>query len=321
MASLYRQLVLFDCDGGRASLFDDRTILDQLPSNCEFYLFWNKDNKSTSDKLSRLQSVSGIHPYPSKLKDSKNSADGKLIYFLGKFVDRYSFILIIHGNDIIYREIIESVIHDYAQEKISDKPIRYPSSQELRKLFAELQERNKKHEYLDQKSPTKLLENPCMHELIDISDISCLKCPKKCKTTISLYQHVKDKHIRNGLLTCVCSFKSNNFNALHHHQTKECEQFKKEQRETARLAENELVKVYFNPKYTLLVVWTTRKNKYKHDEYHHRYFSPLELFLHLHTKHHDDTDTRIQCCDPTSRYTLNDFGQHVDSDHSIVNVQ
>jgi hypothetical protein len=101
MVSEYRLLILFDCDGGRANLFDDRTILDQIPSNCECYLFWNKDSKVVTYKLNQLRNNARIHLCPSCLPNSKNSADAKLIYFLGKLVDSFPFIFIVHGDDHI----------------------------------------------------------------------------------------------------------------------------------------------------------------------------------------------------------------------------
>ena len=53
-----------------------------------------------------------LHLYPSYLQNMKNLAYVKLIYFLGKLLDRFSFILIVH-------------------------------------LFAKLQERNEEYGYTD----------------------------------------------------------------------------------------------------------------------------------------------------------------------------
>ncbi|CAF2140916.1 unnamed protein product, partial [Rotaria magnacalcarata] len=44
MMSHYNQLVIFGCDGEHANLFNNIRSLYRLPSNCECYLFWNKDS-------------------------------------------------------------------------------------------------------------------------------------------------------------------------------------------------------------------------------------------------------------------------------------
>ena len=100
----YRQLILVDCDGGRGAIFNAKDLLSKLPSNCEFYLFWNNNDKVINDKLNDLRTLPQIHCYPSIETNKKNATDGKLIYFIGKLVEEFSSILLITGGDEIFEE-------------------------------------------------------------------------------------------------------------------------------------------------------------------------------------------------------------------------
>ncbi|UJR24417.1 hypothetical protein I4U23_005793 [Adineta vaga] len=77
MSSEYKQLLLFDCDGGRGSLFNNRTILSQSPSNCDCYLFWNNNDTNLSNKFNQLKNESNlsIHLYPVLKTNVKNATD------------------------------------------------------------------------------------------------------------------------------------------------------------------------------------------------------------------------------------------------------
>jgi hypothetical protein len=194
MTSKYNQLILVDSDGGRASLFNDKTFLYQLPSNCECYLFWNEDSETVTHKLNQLHDHSQIHLCPSHLRNSKNSADGKLIYFLGKLVESFHFILILHGNDNIYNEVIQSVIHDYGQQKIDYVKIQRPTVEVLKDVFVDLQRRNKQHNYIDPSASRTQPQYRSIHQLTDMSNKTCLKCSKRFQDILSLCNHVKAKH-------------------------------------------------------------------------------------------------------------------------------
>jgi hypothetical protein len=47
----------------------------------------------------------------------------------------YSFILILHGVDNIYNEVIGNVIGDYGQQKIDQKEIQYPTVQSSSRII------------------------------------------------------------------------------------------------------------------------------------------------------------------------------------------
>ena len=288
-----------------------------MPSNCQCYLFWNKDSDTITKSLSELYTRSGFYPCPSYLEHSKNSADGNLLYCLGKLVDHFSFILIIHGNDKIYNEIIETVNTDYGNKKIADKHIPRPSTKDLQGIFREAQQRNLEQGNADSNPSIVLSERKRVHEVIDIVNIQCRKCSKAVKKTLSLYQHVKDAHNGDVVFECLCSFKITSFHALHRHQLSNCPQLVDERQRLSR----ELIKVYVNPQYRLLHVWTSRKNKHTFDHCHHRYFQPDELFLHLQNEHAGDTDVRIQCCDPDVKYSVEEFDNHIRSHHSNIDAQ
>ena len=134
MSGISRQLYLFDCDGGRGNLFSDLKS-GEIPENYELYLFWNNNDKVITDRLNQLSTYSNIHLAPSHLKNVKNSADGKLIYFLGKLAHEFDTITIVGGGDCVYEEVIEAVKFDYSQKKVTLEKIEHPNSGKLRSLL------------------------------------------------------------------------------------------------------------------------------------------------------------------------------------------
>ncbi|CAF3572422.1 unnamed protein product [Rotaria socialis] len=141
----YRQLILVDCDGGRGAIFDEKSLLSNLPSNCELYLFWNNNDKVINDKLNDLRKLPHIHCYPSIKTNKKNATDGKLIYFLGKLVDEFSSVLLITGGDEIFEEVVSTVNQDYGYGKIELKKLGSPSSASFNEILSHLEQQNNKY--------------------------------------------------------------------------------------------------------------------------------------------------------------------------------
>lgn len=157
-SSSHRQLVLFDCDDGRLSLFKNhKKYLSRIPSNCECYIFWN-DFKFPVYKRFKLllQKYSYMHlcPYYCKTNDLHKS---NLLFYLDKLMSKFSFILLVHGDDRSYKSVFKRIRKQYGDEKIELKVIDYPFSQHLPHIIGRLQVENR--QYTLNKSPKKLFFN------------------------------------------------------------------------------------------------------------------------------------------------------------------
>ena len=129
--TIFRQLYLFDCDGGRSSLFDDHTMVNRLPNNCELYLFWNNNDPVITSSLQRMSNYSQVHLCPSRLVNIQKCSGCQLIYTLGKLVKEFSRITIVHGDDRIFQEVREAVQDDFSSEKIHLHAVRKCNADEL----------------------------------------------------------------------------------------------------------------------------------------------------------------------------------------------
>ncbi|CAF0824680.1 unnamed protein product [Didymodactylos carnosus] len=188
-----RHLLLVDCDGGRGRLFERFTIQD-LPKYTDIYLFWNNTDAFVTAELNKLKTITEkIHLCPSHLIDCKNSADGKLIYFLGKLVKDYDRIWIIQGSDRIYEEIEESVNYEYPhEEKIKLIKITVPGSIELGKILMQIRQ---------QSTLNRPRVIPIQNGIEFLNDTKCQACPlctsKKRQFGLhGLLSHLRDKHKR-----------------------------------------------------------------------------------------------------------------------------
>ena len=245
MSCSYRQLLLFDCDAGRSSLFNNLEIVNQIPLNCQCYLFWNNNDPQITLNLNRLSQIEQrIHLCPSTLRNSKNSADAKLIYFLGKFVNDFPFILIVHGNDQIYSEVISTVKSEFNSQKIEEKQINEsPHSQMLQQIIEQCQQRNRKWNCVDSTQIQRLV----------INKNKCFQCTKESDSLPLLLS--ADKNNKCPFNGCQRLYKSDGFIA------------------------------------------------------------------HLQSKHKNDIHIQIQCCDSAIKRTLQEFYEHIQSQHNIVDVE
>ncbi|CAF0860497.1 unnamed protein product [Adineta steineri] len=317
--SSYKQLILVDCDGGRGSLFNDTTIFCQLPPNCEFYLFWNKHDPTVTDGLyKQLSGIPQIHLCPSHFINSKNSADGKLIYFLGKLVEKFQFILLVHGNDNIYKEVIKSVIDDYSQEKIAGEEIQFPSTQVLNELFSQCRKRNEQHRCVDPKLVDPLLKLASVRQPIDTIEASCSQCSKTFKDKLVLWQHKKQKHKINTSLTCACSFTCVTTKKFKRHQKAKKQPFIDDQGIVCCLAANKLSKIYLTTDSASKTISAGKTNQCHFPNCARRYFKPSGFISHLKAKHANDIDIQVQCCNLDIKYTLDEFHCHVNLQHKLV---
>ncbi|CAF1235319.1 unnamed protein product [Adineta steineri] len=317
--SSYKQLILVDCDGGRGSLFNDIIICRQFPPNCEFYLFWNKDGSTIPDSLyKQLSGIPHIHLCPSHLINSSNSADGKLIYFLGKLVEKFQFILLVHGNDHIYKEVIESVIYDYDKEKIAEKGIKNPSSQDLKELVTQCRRRNEQHRCVDPKPVDALLKLASVPQPINTIEERCSQCSKKFKNKKSLSQHKKEKHKTNTSLTCACSFTCETLTQFNRHQKAKKQPFIDDQGIVCCLAANKLSKIYLTADSASKTISPGKTNQCHLPNCTRRYFKPFGFISHLQAKHGNDIDIQVQCCNLDIKYTLDEFYCHVNLQHKLI---
>ena len=129
-----QHLFLFDCDGGRSSLFNKFRI-DDVPNSCELYLFWNDHDAAITGRLRMLEKHKNIHLKPNYIKNKKNAADAKLIYFLGKLAAEFNTITIIVGEDRVYEEVVRVVQEDHPETNVTLKTIKYPKSFPFKNIF------------------------------------------------------------------------------------------------------------------------------------------------------------------------------------------
>ncbi|CAF1541774.1 unnamed protein product [Adineta ricciae] len=316
MSVNYKQLLLFDCDGGRASLFDDKTILSEIPSNCDCYLFWNDNDSNLSNKINYLKSYRQIHLYPVLESNSKNATDGKLIYFLGKLVDKYSFIIIIHGGDGIYKEIIRTVSEEYGNDRISNEIFTNPTPRNLRELLRQFRQRNQEYGYIEKHSSNNEHED----NLIDKSKNRCLLCWKFCNNFEDFYQHFRDKHHLRIKLICNCKLEFDHLLEFHNHQRKEQSNAFSNKGVAQCLAANQPTKVYLDPHPLILLISAGKTNKCIYCKNKDRSLDPIALISHLTAKHMLYNDIRFQCCSDTKR-TLDRFQNHTSTQHKIVDIK
>ncbi|CAF3387042.1 unnamed protein product, partial [Rotaria sp. Silwood2] len=188
-SDIYQHLILVDCDGGRGSIFDDLTLLKDLPNNCLLHLFWNNSDVAINEKLQRLKTNAQCHLHPSLLLNVKNSADAELIYFLGKSVIQYSSIIIVGEGDEIYREVVESVNKDFGKKKTIELVKIDDSKSCLLKLIEQMRKRNNENDYCEEKY--RLVQG--------LPYAKCPLCTKAFKTIAARNAHLQAKSHKQKL--------------------------------------------------------------------------------------------------------------------------
>ena len=310
MSCSYRQLLLFDCDAGRSSLFNNLEIVNQIPLNCQCYLFWNNNDPQITLNLNRLSQIEQrIHLCPSTLRNSKNSADAKLIYFLGKFVNDFPFILIVHGNDQIYSEVISTVKSEFNSQKIEEKQINEsPHSQMLQQIIEQCQQRNRKWNCVDSTQIQRLV----------INKNKCFQCTKEFKQYLSLYDHIKSKHKSVSCsLICKCNLKFANRQDYSRHKKTEAKRTRKAI-QCSRM--NSFPNLFIKSDSLPLLLSADKNNKCPFNGCQRLYKSD-GFIAHLQSKHKNDIHIQIQCCDSAIKRTLQEFYEHIQSQHNIVDVE
>ena len=197
--TIFRQLYLFDCDGGVSSLFNDKSKLAHLPNNCELYLFWNAYDPNINKNLEQLLPNPQVHLCRVHLINTKNSADAKLIYFLGKLVNEFSKIVVVQGNDEIYREVVETVRHEFSNEKIGLHKVKEHKPTELESLIKEMQACNLQNNYIE--AEYELLGGSLKAKLFVMTiheSNTCPACDKTFTTLSGVVSHVTAKHQLDG---------------------------------------------------------------------------------------------------------------------------
>ncbi|CAF0950907.1 unnamed protein product [Adineta ricciae] len=184
--TVLRQLYLFDCDGGRSSIFNDNSALMELPNNCELHLFWNSHDSNINALLYRLKDNQQLRLHATSCTNNKNAADGLLIYHLGKLISEFEKIVIVHGGDTIFDEVIE-------ETKIGSHKVNSPHPDELRKLIGDMKKFNQDN-LLTTNNVQSVPENPVQILLSN----TCPKCNKKRKTILGTVQHMMVKHHLNN---------------------------------------------------------------------------------------------------------------------------
>lgn len=171
----FRQLVLFDCNEGRLSIFKEHEkYLSQIPPNCECYIFWNDLKFPVFKNLQWvLRNYSRIYYCPSYRQQIDSSSNPDLLSFLDKSIIHFSFVLLVHGSNQSYRADCARVIQEYGNEKIKLQEIRKPFSHHLRYVIRRLRKKHRAYnhqeylkgcnsnEQLKHKNRSFLLNNIC----------------------------------------------------------------------------------------------------------------------------------------------------------------
>jgi hypothetical protein len=299
----YTKLILFDCQDGRTSWFDDISVFQQLPSNCECCLFWNKNNHAATVKFNQLRTNPRVYLYPSELSESDKSAIDNLIYVIDEYVYWYYPIIIVHGHDDIYNEVIQNL-----------------NVQALQELFTELGNQKKKPKHAEPKPFKTLPPKAPVSRSSNIFEQSCLKCARKFKDVDGLSEHNKAKHQPNSsVYICACSFKCSTQLEFNRHQ-REKREIVDNQGVITCLNTDEPVEIYLTPDSVPLIFLDGKMNACVF-KCHRRWFTPSELFRHLKGQHANEINIRIRCCDDRIMYTLDEFRAHIESQHTRMNIQ
>jgi hypothetical protein len=165
----------------------------------------------------------------------------------------------------------------------------------------ELQRRNEQHNYVGPKSLNMLTQNLSISKLINILEKICLT-----GNILSLYDHFKAKHEQNIKLICVCSFECNASSVFSCHQR----QIIDSQGIVSFLNTDESDKVYVTPHSEPLILLSGQINLCIFQCPLTR-FEPDGLFRHFQVMHAKKIDIRVQCYIRKTRYTLEEFHDHI----------
>jgi hypothetical protein len=216
--------------------------------------------------------------------------------------------------------VIQSVIHDYGQQKIDYVKIQRPTVEVLKDVFVDLQRRNKQHNYIDPSASRTQPQYRSIHQLTDMSNKTCLKCSKRFQDILSLCNHVKAKHKQNVLFSCACSFKCTTLKEFNSHRKETQRQIIDRQGVVRCLFTQLPSRVYLTPQSAPMTILANKTNQCSlicSD----RCFEPHGLFNHLTAKHGRHIDIRVQCCNLNIKYTLDEFNRHIYLQHDIVDIQ
>ncbi|CAF0766321.1 unnamed protein product [Adineta steineri] len=307
------KLILFDCEDERASLFDDISVFQQLPSNYECCLFWNKNNQAVTVKFDHLRNSQQVYLYPSDIGDTSKLAINTLTNVIGEYAYCYHSIIIVHGHDDIYNKVMKNFNAYYGRKIIRQRKIQYPTVQALQELFTELDNQNKKPNHVAPKPVKKVPPKASVSRSLSIPEQCCLKCSQKFKSISGLNEHIQAKHQSNRVYICACSFKCGTESEFKRHQ-RERREIIDNQGVISCLNTGEPVEIYLTPDSAPLIFLDGKMNACVF-ECHRRWFTPVELMRHLKGQHANQIDIRIRCCDDDIMYSMDGFRAHIESLH------
>jgi hypothetical protein len=133
---------------------------------------------------------------------------------------------------------------------------------------------------------------------------------------LSLYNHVKAKHKQGAILICACSFKCSAFTTFNRHQGRIFDS----QGIVSCLDTDEPAKVYVTPHSVPLILLSGKMNPCIF-QCSRLWFEPEGLFRHFEAVHRNEIDIRVRCCSHKIKYTLDEFRDHVGSEHIVMDIQ
>ncbi|CAF4639232.1 unnamed protein product, partial [Rotaria socialis] len=143
------QLVLFDCDDDQFSLFEDhQKYLSRTSSSCECYIFWDDFKLPVYNNLKRIfGTYSHMHLSPSNCRQIDNSSCSAILSCLDELICKFSFVLLVHGDDQSYRSAFKRITKQYGKQKFELYAISKPFSQHLSYIATRLRKKKRQHNY------------------------------------------------------------------------------------------------------------------------------------------------------------------------------
>ncbi|CAF1436905.1 unnamed protein product [Adineta ricciae] len=308
-------IILFDCEDRRASLFGDISVFQQIPSNCECCLFWNKNNQELTNKFDQLRDNNKqVYLYPSNIDNTSKSVIDALAHVINQYLYRHRSIIIVHSQGDIYNEIVQRFNVYCSQNIILHRKIQYSSVQALRDVFAELDNQDKKTIRKQQpKAPTS--QSKTKYEQYR------LKCSRYFRTTNGLNQHNTAIHEpKPSGYICSCSFKCRTQAEFNRHQRQRREIVDDQGVVISCLNTGEPVEIYVTPDSEALIFLGGKMNACVF-ECHRQWFTPTALMRHFKGVHANQIDIRIRCCDDDIMYTPDEFRAHIESQHYLTDFE
>jgi hypothetical protein len=121
-------------------------------------------------------------------------------------------------------------------------------------------------------------------------------------------------------MICACSLKFTSTREYYRHRKEKQHQIIDKQDVIRCCNTQDSLNVYLTPNSAPMTLLTGKLNQCNF-KCRRRYFEPPGLFAHLEAKHGSTINIRVQCCNPDIKRTLDEYRNHVSSQHTIADIQ